>query len=193
MKEIVFATNNLHKLQEIREIIGNRFQILSLKDIGCHEDIPETGNTFKENALIKAQFVKNRFGFDCFADDSGLEVDVLNGDPGVFSSRYGGENGNAEKNMEKLLKNLHGKSDRNARFRTVIALIFNDKIHYFEGYIDGTIIDEKKGTNGFGYDPIFVPEGYEKTFAELDESVKNTISHRANATKKLIEFLTEQQ
>lgn len=189
INEIVFATNNLHKLEEIRQIVGSRLRILSLSDIGCQEDIAETGNTLEENAQIKARFVKDKFGYDCFADDSGLEVDVLNGEPGIYSSRYAGEGCNPQNNMDKLLHNLQEKMNRNARFRTVIALILNDQTHFFEGAVSGTIIDEKRGAKGFGYDPIFIPEGYDKTFAELDEWVKNEISHRARATKKLIEYL----
>lgn len=192
IKKIVFATNNANKLKEIKDIVGDRFEILSLNDINCHEEIEETGATFQENALIKAQHVKLNYGYDCFADDSGLEVYALNGEPGIFSSRYAGENGNSTANMNKLLKNLEGEENRNARFRTVIALIFNGETHYFEGTVSGTIIDDKRGGNGFGYDPIFVPDGYQKTFAELEEKEKNLISHRAKATKKLIEFLKKQ-
>ncbi len=192
IKKIVFATNNANKLKEIKEIVGNRFEILSLNDINCHEEIEETGSTFQENALIKAQHIKFKYGYDCFADDSGLEVYALNGEPGVFSSRYAGEEGNSTANMNRLLKNLQGEENRNARFRTVIALIFKGETHYFEGEVSGTIIDEKRGENGFGYDPIFVPEGYQKTFAEIDEKEKSRISHRAKATEKLIEFLNKQ-
>lgn len=192
VREIVFATNNANKLKEIKGIVEDRFEILSLNDINCHEEIEETGSTFQENALIKAKHVKEKYGYDCFADDSGLEVEALNGDPGIFSSRYAGENGNSIANINKLLINLQGKKNRNARFRTVIALIINGETHYFEGTVSGVIIDEKRGKNGFGYDPIFIPDGYQKTFAEIDEKEKNRISHRAKATEKLIEFLNKQ-
>lgn len=192
VREIVFATNNANKLKEIKGIVEDRFEILSLNDINCHEEIEETGSTFQENALIKAKHVKEKYGYDCFADDSGLEVEALNGAPGIFSSRYAGENGNSIANINKLLINLQGKKNRNARFRTVIALIINGETHYFEGTVSGVIIDEKRGKNGFGYDPIFIPDGYQKTFAEIDEKEKNRISHRAKATEKLIEFLNKQ-
>lgn len=187
--KIVFATNNKHKLHEIRKITEGVIEILSLSDINCHEEIPETGTTLEENALIKAQFIKEKFGFDCFADDTGLEVDALNGGPGVYSSRYAGENGNPQDNMEKMLREMQGKENRKARFRTVIALLLNGKQHFFEGVINGKIIEEKRGTAGFGYDPIFLPDGYDKTFAELGDEEKNKISHRAIATRKLVDFL----
>lgn len=187
--KIIFATNNQHKLKEIREIIGDKINILSLADIQCHEDIPETGTTLEENALLKAQFVKDNFGFDCFAEDTGLEVDALHGAPGVYSARFAGEHCSPQDNMEKLLNELQGKSNRNARFRTVIALLLNGEKHFFEGEISGQIIAEKRGTQGFGYDPIFVPNGFSQTFAELGDDVKNTISHRAIATQKLADFL----
>ena len=191
--KIVFATNNQHKLDEIKKISKGQLDILSLSDINCHEDIPETGNTLKENALIKAQFVKDKFGLDCFADDSGLEVDALNNAPGIYSSRYAGPKCNSEDNMQKLLQDLQGKENRNAQFRTVIALIMNGEKHYFEGIVKGDIIHQKKGTNGFGYDPIFKPSGYDKTFGELSEEIKNSLSHRAIATKKLVAFLVKQR
>lgn len=189
IKKIVFATNNAHKLKEIREITEGKLEILSLNDIDCHDQIAETGATLEENARIKAEHIQQKYGLDCFADDSGLEVEALNGEPGIFSSRYAGEEGNSIRNMEKLLHNLQGKTNRKARFRTVIALIYNGEIRYFEGTVPGVIVDEKRGDNGFGYDPIFVPDGYQETFAQLSEKVKNSISHRANATKKLIEYL----
>ncbi|MDD3789155.1 MAG: non-canonical purine NTP diphosphatase [Petrimonas sp.] len=189
MKKIVFATNNKHKLDEIRKITAGKIEILSLSDIDCHDDIPETGVTLEENALIKARFVKDRYGFDCFADDTGLEVEALDGAPGVYSSRYAGEGCNPQDNMRKLISELQGKENRNARFRTVIALLLNGETHFFEGEIPGRIIDEKRGAAGFGYDPIFMPDGYDKTFAELGDNVKNTISHRAIATQKLVAFL----
>ena len=191
--KIVFATNNQHKLDEIKKISKDQLAILSLSDINCHEDIPETGNTLKENALIKAKFVKEKFGFDCFADDTGLEVEALNNAPGIFSSRYAGSECNSEDNMQKLLLDLKVIENRKAQFRTVIALIMNGEEHYFEGIVKGEIIHQKEGTNGFGYDPIFKPSGYNKTFGELSEEIKNSLSHRAIATKKLVAFLLKQK
>lgn len=201
--KIVFATNNQHKLQEIRDILGNEFEIVSLKDIGCDVDIPETGNTLEENAMQKAQYVYDHYNLSCFADDTGLEVEALNGEPGVHSARYAeGTDHDSEANMAKLLSNLEGKDNRKARFRTVIALIQKQdvcpcgctsikKVNRFEGIVDGSIATEKHGTAGFGYDPIFVPEGYDKSFAELGESIKNGISHRARAVAKLAEYLKQ--
>jgi len=189
MKQIVFATNNKHKLEEIRNILDNALNILSLDDINCHEDIPETGNTIEENALIKARYIKEKYGYDCFADDTGLEIKSLNNEPGVYSARYAGNDHNSEKNMQKVLENLKGKNDRSACFRTCIALITGNNEYLFEGKIKGEIITEKKGESGFGYDPIFVPDGYTQTFAELGNDIKNKISHRALAVKKLINFL----
>lgn len=191
MKKIVFATNNQHKLEEIRKITQGSLEILSLTDIGCNEEIDETGNTLNENALIKATYVKERYGYDCFADDTGLEVDALEGAPGVYSARYAGEACRPEDNMEKLLAEMKDTENRRAQFRTVIALRCNGENHLFEGVIRGSIIREKKGNEGFGYDPIFMPEGYDKTFAELGTKVKNQISHRAVATGKLMHFLLE--
>lgn len=191
MKKIVFATNNQHKLDEIRKITQGSLEILSLSDIGCNEEIDETGITLNENALIKATYVKERYGFDCFADDTGLEVDALEGAPGVYSARYAGEACRPEDNMEKLLAEMKETENRRAQFRTVIALRCNGENHLFEGVIRGSIIREKKGNEGFGYDPIFMPEGYDKTFAELGTEVKNQISHRAVATGKLMHFLLE--
>ena len=170
MKQIVFATNNKHKLEEIRNILDNTLNILSLDDINCHEDIPETGSTIEENALIKARYIKEKYGYDCFADDTGLEIKSLNNEPGVYSARYAG-------------------NDHSACFRTCIALITSNNEYLFEGKIEGEIITEKKGESGFGYDPIFVPDGYTQTFAELGNDIKNKISHRALAVKKLINFL----
>lgn len=193
MKKIVFATNNKHKLDEIRKISEGKLEILSLNDINCRTDIPETGTTLEENALIKARFVKDNFGYDCFADDTGLEVKALDGAPGVYSARYAGEDCRAEDNVRKLLTNLEGISDRRAAFRTVIALLIGDEQYFFEGAIHGKIIDEKRGESGFGYDPVFVPDGYEQTFAELGEDTKNNISHRAIATTKLIRFLLKME
>ena len=201
--KIVFATNNQHKLQEIRDILGSEFEIVSLKDIGCDVDIPETGNTLEENAMQKAQYVYDHYNLSCFADDTGLEVEALNGEPGVYSARYAeGTDHDSEANMAKLLSNLEGKDNRKARFRTVIALIQKQdvcpcgctsikKVNRFEGIVDGSIATEKHGTAGFGYDPIFVPEGYDKSFAELGESIKNGISHRARAVAKLAEYLKQ--
>lgn len=191
--KIVFATNNKHKLDEIKKISKGQLEILSLSDINCHDDIPETGDTLKENALIKAQFVKDKFGLDCFADDTGLEVEALNNAPGIYSSRYAGPECDPEDNMQKLIYELQDKENRSAQFRTVIALILDGKEHYFEGIIHGEIINQKEGTNGFGYDPIFKPEGYDKTFGELPEEIKNTLSHRAIATQKLVAFLLQQK
>ena len=189
MKQIVFATNNKHKLEEIRNILDNTLNILSLDDINCHEDIPETGSTIEENALIKARYIKEKYGYDCFADDTGLEIKSLNNEPGVYSARYAGNDHNSEKNMQKVLENLKGKNDRSACFRTCIALITSNNEYLFEGKIEGEIITEKKGESGFGYDPIFVPDGYTQTFAELGNDIKNKISHRALAVKKIINFL----
>lgn len=198
---IVFATNNQHKLQEIREILGNDYEIVSLKEIGCDVDIPETGDTLEENALQKAQYVYDHYHISCFADDTGLEVETLDGAPGVHSARYAeGTDHNSEANMTKLLNQLHDQANRKARFRTVICLIEKKdvcpcgctsvkQVHRFEGIVNGSIATEKKGTEGFGYDPVFIPEGYDKSFAELGENIKNGISHRARAVKKLVEYL----
>ena len=186
-QKIVFATNNAHKLEEVAAIVGDGFEVLSLREIGCDTDIPETSDTFAGNAMQKASFVKEHYGYDCFADDSGLEVDILDGAPGVYSARYSG--GGSEANMDKLLLNLTGKSERGAQFRTVVALLIGKESHLFEGIVRGTIIEERRGEGGFGYDPIFVPEGYEQTFAELGSEVKNSISHRAKAVKQLAEYL----
>jgi XTP/dITP diphosphohydrolase len=189
MKEIVFATNNKHKLDEVRKIADTKLKILSLSDINCHEEIEETGTTLEANALIKAKYVKDHYGYDCFADDTGLEVEALDGMPGVYSSRYAGEACRPADNMNKLLTVLNNIENRKARFRTVIALILNNEEHYFEGIINGEITSEEKGNAGFGYDPIFQPEGYSQTFAELGDDIKNSISHRALATEKLMKFL----
>jgi len=188
--KIVFATNNLNKLTEIRNILGNQFEVVSLSDIGCHEDIPEKGQTLKDNALIKARYIHEKYHIDCFADDTGLEVDALGGAPGVYSARYaGGEGHDSNANMTKLLKELENISNRKARFRTVIALIIDGKETTFEGIVNGEIIRERRGGEGFGYDPIFQPAGYSQTFAELGTGIKNQISHRAQATKKLADYL----
>lgn len=192
----VFATNNKNKLREIREILGDSFEVVSLAEIGCHEDIPETGTTLEENALQKAKYVYEHYHISCFADDTGLEVDALNGEPGVHSARYAeGTDHDSEANMAKLLKKLGNNSCRTARFRTVIALLEQDEhstipvLHEFEGRVEGSIAKEKKGCEGFGYDPIFIPEGHNKSFAEMGEEAKNKISHRARAVKKLVEYL----
>lgn len=199
--KIVFATNNQHKLQEIRDILGSQYEVVSLKEIGCEADIPETGSTLEENALQKAQYIYDHYHVSCFADDTGLEVEALNGAPGVHSARYAeGTDHDSEANMSKLLRELNGKENRKARFRTVISYIEKQdvcpcgctsikKIHQFEGIVNGSIATEKHGTEGFGYDPIFVPEGYNKSFAQLGEEIKNGISHRARAVTKLAEYL----
>ena len=197
--KIVFATNNQHKLSEVRQILGDSIEVLSLNDIGCHEDIPETGTTLEANARQKAQYVYDHYHIDCFADDTGLEVDALGGAPGVYSARYAAIgcaatssqpiDHDSEANMTKLLNELGENNNRNARFRTVIALIQQGELHEFEGIVNGQIIRERRGGEGFGYDPIFQPDGYDQTFAELGTEVKNHISHRARATKKLCEFL----
>ena len=185
-KEIVFATNNLHKLSEIREIIGDKFKILSLQEIGCNEDIPETANTLEGNAEIKARYVKEHYGYDCFADDTGLEVDALGGEPGVRSARYAGENHDSQANMNLLLENMCGKENRAARFRTVIALIIGDELTLMDGVVEGEITQQRAGDSGFGYDPIFKPAESELTFAQMSSEDKNKISHRGRATAKLI-------
>ena len=189
MRKIVFATNNQHKLEEVRAMIGDYFQVLSLKDIDCNEDIPENGLTFEENAISKARYIKEHYGYDCFADDSGLEVTALNNAPGVFSARYAGEPSNSQRNIEKLMHEMQGKEERSARFRTCIAYLTGEEERYFEGCVEGSIIDTLRGCNGFGYDPLFVPCGYDITFAEMSSKEKNKISHREIAVQKLIEYL----
>ena len=196
---IVFATNNAHKLSEIRQILGNDIEILSLADIGCHEDIPETADTLEGNALQKAQYVYDHYHLSCFADDTGLEVDALGGEPGIYSARYAGDGHDSEANMQKLLQKLGENNNRKARFRTVIALIEKgeddkvtepaEKTSFFEGIVEGQIIREKRGQEGFGYDPIFQPDGYDETFAQLGLEIKNRISHRARAVEKLAKYL----
>jgi XTP/dITP diphosphohydrolase len=195
--KIVFATNNKHKLEEVSAIVGDSVEIVSLAEIGCHDDIPETGSTLEENALQKARYVWDHYHLPCFADDTGLEVEALNGAPGVYSARYaGGEGHDSEANMAKLLKELGDTSQREARFRTVIALILPSEgsqaqsaEHFFEGIVEGEITRERSGSTGFGYDPIFRPKGYNQTFADMGAEEKNHISHRARATQKLAEFL----
>ena len=212
--KIVFATNNEHKLSEIRAILGDAFEVVSLADIGCHEDIPETGQTLEENALMKAEYIYDKYHLSCFADDTGLEVEALNGAPGVYSARYASMASNtsdtspashdSEANMARLLRELANNNNRKARFRTVIALIEKKDVcpcgctsiklvHKFEGIVNGEITTEKSGVEGFGYDPIFRPDGYDKTFAELGADIKNQISHRARATQKLAEYLKEKK
>ena len=187
--QIVLSTNNPFKQKEIITQLGNRFEILPLKEIAGDVDIPETGQTLEENALIKANYIYNNYGMNCIADDTGLEVEALNGGPGVYSARYAGEHCSFEENLHKLLSELETETNRKARFRTVIALILNGKKYLFEGIVNGQILKEKRGIKGFGYDPVFLPDGYKKTFAEMDIDEKNTISHRGKAVRKLVEFL----
>lgn len=189
--KLVFATNNKNKLEEVKKVVKDTFEILSLEEIGCHEEIEEPGETLEENAFIKARYVKEKYGYDCFGDDTGLEVEALGGAPGVYSARYGGGDHDHEANIKKLLGALDGVTNRKARFRTVIALILDGKEYQFDGIVNGQIITEKRGTTGFGYDPVFCPEGYTQTFAELGSDVKADISHRARATKALCQFLIE--
>ena len=187
--QLVFATNNQNKLKEVQALLPTSIKLLSLKDIGCLEDIPETQPTIEGNAIQKAEYLKKHYGYDCFADDTGLEVEALNGEPGVFSARYAGEQRNAQDNMDKLLANLEGKNNRQAQFKTIIALTLDGKLRTFTGICKGTILAEKRGDKGFGYDPIFQPENYEQTFAEMDLELKNQIGHRGNAIKQLVDFL----
>jgi XTP/dITP diphosphohydrolase len=189
---LVFATHNAHKLAEVAAKTGDRLQLKSLTDIGCHDEIEENGTTFQQNASIKSRYVFNKYNLNCFGDDSGLEIEALNNEPGVYSARYAGEHGNHEANINKVLENLNGVANRKARFRTVISLIWNGEEHFFDGTVNGTIRTQKAGTDGFGYDPIFEPEGYSITFAEMTLEEKNRISHRAIAMEKLIAFLNEQ-
>lgn len=186
---MIFVTNNRHKLEEVSAILGNSIKLQSLRDIGCTDDIPETADTLEGNALMKARYIYERYGQDCFADDTGLEVVALDGAPGVYSARYAGPGHDSEANMKKLLEELNGKSDRRAQFRTVIALIMEGKEYLFEGIVKGVILEEREGTEGFGYDPLFRPEGYNHSFASLGDEIKNQISHRARAVSKLVEFL----
>jgi XTP/dITP diphosphohydrolase len=187
--KLCFATNNAHKLEEIQAILGDSFELLSLNDIHCKEELPETGNTLEANSLQKAKYLYDNCQVDCFADDTGLEVHALGGEPGVYSARYAGEQRSHTDNVNLLLKNLVNKLDRSARFRTVITLIQNGNITQFEGIVNGKIIADLRGKAGFGYDPIFIPEGYEKTFAEMDLIEKTKISHRGKAFEKLVTFL----
>jgi XTP/dITP diphosphohydrolase len=189
--QLVFATNNRHKLDEVSAKLNGAIQLLTLNDIGYHDDIEETGTTFKANASIKSHLVYAEYKLNCFGDDSGLEIDALNGEPGVYSARYAGTHGNHAANISKVLDNLKGEANRKARFRTVISLIRNGEEYFFEGTVEGTIRQEPSGNGGFGYDPIFEPEGYDITFAEMSMDKKNSISHRAKAMEKLIAFLNE--
>lgn len=190
MKKLVFASNNAHKLSEIRAILGDRLEIISLSDLQCHEEIPETADTLEGNALIKARYVWERYGLYCFADDTGLEVEALGGAPGVYSARFAGEHASFEDNVSLLLERLSGvAAPRRARFRTVIALIDEYGTHFFEGSVDGEITLERSGDHGFGYDPVFRPEGREETFAQLTEQEKNSMSHRGRAVQKLVRYL----
>ena len=187
--KIVFATNNPNKLKEIQSLIPKEIEIISLKEIGCNEDIPETGDTLKANAFQKAQYIKDNFNYDCFADDTGLEIDELNGDPGVYSARYAGPERNANANMNKILNELKGKKNRKAQFRTAIALILKGEEHLFEGKVEGYISKDKQGNEGFGYDPIFIPENNTRSFAQMSMQEKGAISHRGRAVNKLVAYL----
>lgn len=187
--KLVFASNNKNKIREIQSILNGSIQLLALEEIGCHEEIPETANTIEGNAILKANYVTEKYGYDCFADDTGLEVTALNGEPGVYSARYAGEQKDSNDNMNKLLESLCDKEDRSAQFKTVIALNLNRKQHLFTGIAKGNVTLQKTGSHGFGYDPIFQPENYTETFAELASEIKNKISHRAKATNQLIDFL----
>lgn len=192
-QRIVFATNNTHKLEEVRDIVGNKFIVLSLGEIVCHDDIPETADTLEGNAMIKARWVHDKYGYDCFADDTGLEVEALGGAPGVKSARYAATMGestdhDSKANMRLLLKNMEGKINRKARFRTAIALIIGGEEYCFEGKVEGSITDSPRGIDGFGYDPVFQPDGYDKTFAEMSSAEKNSLSHRYRAIEKLMSF-----
>nr|WP_170311393.1 non-canonical purine NTP diphosphatase [Pedobacter helvus] len=188
IQKLVFATNNAHKTEEVAKILAPNYKVLNLKDINCLVDIPETGATFAENATLKSSYVSENFGLDCFADDSGLEVEALNNEPGIYSARYSGIKDDVT-NLQLLLKNMEGETNRRARFKTVISLLKNGENHLFEGTIEGTIRTAASGTKGFGYDPIFQPDGYDITFAEMDMTEKNKISHRALAMQQLIKFL----
>lgn len=191
METLVFATNNKHKLEEARQILNGKFVVLSLADIDCHDEIPETADTLTGNALIKARWVKDRYGFDCFADDTGLSVDALGGAPGVYSARYAGPECTPSDNIAKLLSEMKGKSDRKAHFSTVIALILNGEEHIFEGSVDGTIAEQESGDGGFGYDPVFIADETGISFAEMSADEKNAISHRGRAMRKMADFFEE--
>jgi len=189
--QLVFATNNKNKIKEINNLIGNSIELLSLADINCHEDIPETADTITENALQKVQYVYEKYGYNCFADDTGLEIASLNGEPGIYSARYAGAQRDANDNIDKVLSNLKDKTDRNAHFKTVIALIIDGKETLFEGIAEGEITETKSGAEGFGYDPIFKPKGYDLTFSEMSLEEKNGISHRGKAVRQLSRFLSK--
>ena len=189
MRKIVFATNNQHKLSEVRNILSDDFEIISLNQLGFNDEIPETGETLAENASQKSHFIFERFQVDCFSDDTGLEVEALNGAPGVYSARYAGEKATYEDNVNKLLFEMKGQTNRKAAFKTVISLILDGKEYLFEGKVEGEIVTDKRGVGGFGYDPVFLPEGFNKTFSEMAPEVKNKISHRGRATAKLVDFL----
>jgi len=191
MLKLVFATNNQHKLQEIKEILGDSIELLSLNDLGCFDDIPETKETLEENAAEKSFYIWNKYGLNCFADDTGLEIEALNGEPGVYSARYAGEEKSAEKNIELVLKKLSKIKNRKARFRTVISLVVDGSEKQFEGIVDGNILEGKRGKDGFGYDPVFEPEGYSVSFAEMPMEEKNKISHRGRAVQKLVDYLIQ--
>jgi XTP/dITP diphosphohydrolase len=193
MKTICFATNNAHKVEEIQAILGDNFKLLTLAEINCREELPETGDTLEANSLQKAKYLFDNYHVECFADDTGLEVIALNNEPGVYSARYAGEQRSHADNINLLLKNLAGKTDRSAQFRTVITLISAGQTYQFEGFVKGKIIEELKGTQGFGYDPIFMPEGFDRTFAEMSLEEKGKISHRGMAFRLLVEYLTTQQ
>jgi len=189
MKKIIFATNNLHKLSEVRALLGSVFEVVSLKELGFEGDIPETGTTLAENASQKSYYIYERYGLDCFADDTGLEVDALDGAPGVYSARYAGEHASYEENVIKLLQELEGKTNRTARFKTVVSLILDGEEFQFEGRVEGRILTQRSGSSGFGYDPVFQPKGYSESFAEMPSDLKNRISHRGRAMQKLFVFL----
>lgn len=188
-KELVFATSNPNKIREVRELLGDQYNFLSLEDIGCTVELPETRDTFAGNAEQKARYVRDHFGYDCFAEDTGLEVTALNGEPGVYTARYAGPERDADANMAKVLSGLQGSTDRSARFRTVMALILDGETHYFEGVVNGRIAESRRGSKGFGYDPVFEPEGAGRTFAEMEPHEKNPISHRGRALAGLMKFL----
>ena len=187
--ELIFATHNQHKTEEAREIAASFIQIKNLKDIGCFEEIPETADTLPGNALQKARYVQEHFHVNCFADDTGLEVEALDGRPGVYSARYAGEHCSYQDNVDKLLREMKGMTNRRACFKTVIALILDGKEYLFEGRVDGRIIEDQRGMSGFGYDPVFLPDGFDRTFAEMSEEEKNSISHRGRAIRKMMDFL----
>lgn len=191
MRTLVFATNNKHKLEEVQALIGDKFQLKTLEEIGCLDDIPETGDTFSDNASQKSQYIWERFKIDCFSDDSGLEVDALNGKPGVYSARYSGSR-DSEENLQLVMSKMKGINNRSARFKCVISIILDGKEHLFEGSVEGKITNSRSGSAGFGYDPIFKPQGYDVSFAEMSAEEKNKISHRARAVEKLVAFLNQQ-